>query len=63
MVEGKQQVENRQVGIYEGQVWHGDISINAEFDPKRAGLEASDTRELGEPFVVFALSDARGNGR
>ncbi|MHB9326914.1 cell envelope integrity protein CreD [Phytobacter ursingii] len=63
MVEGKQQVENRQVGIYEGQVWQGDISINAEFDPKRAGLEASDTRQLGEPFVVFALSDARGIGQ
>lgn len=63
MVDGKQQVENRQIGIYDGQVWHGDISINAEFDPKRFGLEASDTRQLGEPFVVFAVSDARGIGQ
>ena len=27
MVKGEQQVESRQIGIYNGQVWHGDLSI------------------------------------
>jgi inner membrane protein len=63
MVKGEQQVESRQIGIYNGQVWHGDISIQAEFDPKRIGLEANENRQIGEPFVVLALSDARGIGQ
>lgn len=63
MVKGEQQVESRQIGIYNGQVWHGDLSIQAEFDPKRIGLEANENRQIGEPFVVLALSDARGIGQ
>lgn len=63
MVDGKQQVESRKIGIYNGQVWHGDLSIKAEFDPKRFGLEASENRQIGAPFVVLALSDARGIGQ
>ncbi|MGK9172498.1 cell envelope integrity protein CreD [Yokenella regensburgei] len=63
MIEAKQQVESRQIGIYDGQVWHGDISLKAQFDPKRLGLEASENLKIGEPFVVLALSDARGIGQ
>ena len=60
MVDGKQKVESREIGIYEGQVWHSDISIKAQFDPKRFGLEESDNLQFGKPFVVIAVSDARG---
>lgn len=63
MVDGKQQVESRKIGIYNGQVWQSNLSIKAEFDPKRFGLEATENRQIGKPFVVFALSDARGIGQ
>jgi inner membrane protein len=63
VVDGKQQVESRTIGIYEGQVWHGDLSVQAQFDPKRFGLEENENRQIGEPFVVIAMSDARGIGQ
>lgn len=63
VVDGKQQVESRKIGIYDGQVWHGDLSVKAQFDPKRFGLEASEDRQIGEPFIVLAVSDARGIGQ
>jgi len=63
MVNGKQQVETRKIGIYDGQIWHNDIEINAEFDPKRLDLKADENVSLGEPFLVLALSDSRGIGQ
>ncbi len=32
-VNGNQDVESRRVGIYEGQIWHNNLSIKAHFDP------------------------------
>lgn len=63
MVNGKQQVETRKIGIYDGQIWHNDIEINAEFDPKRLDIKADENVSLGEPFLVLALSDSRGIGQ
>ncbi|WP_318369032.1 cell envelope integrity protein CreD [Enterobacter sp.] len=63
MVDGKQQVETRDIGIYEGQIWHGDISIKAEFDPKRLGIKADENTLIGEPFAVLMVSDSRGIGQ
>ncbi|MDI5677512.1 hypothetical protein MJL30_39420, partial [Salmonella enterica subsp. enterica serovar Anatum] len=33
--EGNQNVEARKIGIYQGQVWHTDMAIKAEFDVAR----------------------------
>ncbi|WP_437890583.1 cell envelope integrity protein CreD [Phytobacter sp. V91] len=63
LVDGKQQVESRKIGIYRGQIWHGDLSIKAEFDPKRLGLTESENLQIGEPFMVFGVSDPRGIGQ
>ncbi|WP_318356341.1 cell envelope integrity protein CreD [Enterobacter sp.] len=63
MVDGKQQVETRDIGIYEGQIWHGDISIKAEFDPKRLGIKVDENTLIGEPFAVLMVSDSRGIGQ
>ncbi|AGN87109.1 cell envelope integrity protein CreD [Enterobacter sp. R4-368] len=63
MVNGKQQVETRKIGIYDGQIWHNAIEINAEFDPKRLDIKADENISLGEPFLVLALSDSRGIGQ
>ena len=31
-IAGKQNVESRKIGIYEGQIWHNDLGIKAQFD-------------------------------
>jgi inner membrane protein len=62
MVNGNQQVETRKIGIYDGQIWHNNIDINAEFDPKRLDIKPSENVTLGEPFIVLAVSDSRGIG-
>ena len=35
VVEGSQNVEARKIGIYEGQVWHNDLAVKAEFNAER----------------------------
>ena len=32
MVDGNQNVEERKIGIYTGQVWHSDLTLKADFD-------------------------------
>ncbi|POP41377.1 cell envelope integrity protein CreD [Superficieibacter electus] len=63
MVEGNQDVETRQIGIYDGNVWHGDFSLKAEFDPARLKDIVNSGTIAGEPFIVLSVGDARGIGR
>lgn len=63
MVNGTQQVETRKIGIYDGQIWHNEIEIKAEFDPKRLDIKPGGNITLGEPFMVLAVSDSRGIGQ
>lgn len=62
MVEGNQNVEARQIGIYQGQVWHTDTVINAKFDVSRLSELDKPGVTLGKPFVVVGVGDARGIG-
>ncbi|WES69196.1 cell envelope integrity protein CreD [Superficieibacter sp. HKU1] len=63
MVKGNQDVESRQIGIYDGNVWHGDLSLKAEFDPARLKDIVEAGTIAGEPFIVLSVGDARGIGR
>ncbi len=47
MVNGTQQVETRKIGIYDGQIWHNDIEIKAEFDPKAVGYQTRREHHTG----------------
>lgn len=62
VVEGSQNVESRKIGIYEGQVWHGDLGIKAHFDASRLAALKKETLTLGKPFMVLGVGDARGIG-
>lgn len=62
MVEGNQNVEARQIGIYQGQVWHTDTVINAKFDVSRLSELDKPGVTLGKPFIVVGVGDARGIG-
>lgn len=62
VVEGAQNVEARKIGIYEGQVWHGDLGIKAHFDATRLAALRKETITLGKPFMVLGVGDARGIG-
>lgn len=46
LVEGNQNVEARKIGIYQGQVWHTDMAIKAEFDVARL-------HELNRPNITL----------
>ncbi|KNC89309.1 cell envelope integrity protein CreD [Trabulsiella odontotermitis] len=50
-VEGKQNVESRQIGIYEGQIWHTALAVKAQFDRSKLEALAEDNVTLGEPFL------------
>lgn len=63
-VTGKQIVEPRQIGIYEGQIWRTDLTFNATFnrellEQNTPGVET----HLGRPYVALAVGDSRGIGR
>lgn len=62
MVEGNQNVEARKVGIYQGQVWHTDLAINAKFNVARLNALNKPSISLGKPFIVMGVGDARGIG-
>lgn len=62
MVDGNQNVEPRKVGIYEGQVWHTDVTLKAEFDVERLSELNRSNVTLGKPFIVVGVGDARGIG-
>ncbi|WP_434660214.1 cell envelope integrity protein CreD [Klebsiella sp. MISC125] len=61
-ITGKQNVESRKIGIYEGQIWHNDLGIKAHFDVSRLAELKKDNIALGQPFMVVGVSDARGIG-
>lgn len=62
VVEGNQNVEARKIGIYEGQVWHNDLSVKAEFNAERLSELNHPNITIGKPFVVVGVGDARGVG-
>ncbi|POT56050.1 cell envelope integrity protein CreD [Citrobacter amalonaticus] len=62
MVEGNQNVEARKIGIYQGQVWHTDVAMKAEFDVARLSELDKPDITLGKPFIVVGVGDARGIG-
>ncbi|MDA8516653.1 cell envelope integrity protein CreD [Citrobacter sp. Igbk 16] len=62
VVEGNQNVEARKIGIYEGQVWHNDLSVKAEFNAERLSELNHPNITIGTPFVVVGVGDARGIG-
>ncbi len=43
MVDGNQNVEERKIGIYTGQVWHSDLTLKADFEFR---VLASSTRQI-----------------
>ncbi len=76
MVDGNQNVEERKIGIYTGQVWHSDLKIGiytgqvwhsdltlkADFDVSRLSELNAPNIILGKPFIVISVGDARGIG-
>ncbi|MEB0866657.1 cell envelope integrity protein CreD [Citrobacter sp. SX206] len=62
VVEGNQNVEARKIGIYEGQVWHNDLSVKAEFNAERLSDLNHPNVSVGKPFIVVGVGDARGIG-
>ena len=62
VVEGNQSVEARKIGIYEGQVWHNDLSVKAEFNAERLSDLNHPNVSVGKPFIVVGVGDARGIG-
>lgn len=62
VVEGNQNVKARKIGIYEGQVWHNDLSVKAEFNAERLSELNHPNITIGKPFVVVGVGDARGIG-
>jgi inner membrane protein len=62
MVDGNQNVEERKIGIYTGQVWHSDLTLKADFDVSRLSELNAPNIILGKPFIVISVGDARGIG-
>ena len=62
MVDGNQNVEERKIGIYTGQVWHSDLTLKADFDVSRLSELDAPNITLGKPFIVISVGDARGIG-
>lgn len=59
-VAGDQQVEQRKVGIYQGQVWRTGVSINATFDSDQLADIKKPGITLGNPWLVMGVGDSRG---
>ncbi len=62
MVDGNQNVEERKIGIYTGQVWHSDLTLKADFDVSRLSELDAPNITFGKPFIVISVGDARGIG-
>lgn len=62
VVSGKQAVEPRHIGIYEGQVWHSDISLEARFRLPSQEITPGARYRVGDARLVMAVGDARGIG-
>lgn len=64
---GKQTVEPRHIGIYEGQIWRTaitlDATFNATFNRQQLNNDVSGDIQIGTPYVVLAVGDSRGIGK
>lgn len=60
---GKQIVEPRHIGIYEGQIWRTDLTLNATFNRQQLKKDEGAGTRLGMPYVVLAVGDSRGIGK
>ena len=60
---GKQTVEPRHIGIYEGQIWRTAITLNATFNRQLLSNEVGPDTLIGTPYVVLAVGDSRGIGK
>lgn len=61
-VDGKQHVQTRSIGIYDGQIWNSDLNIKAQFTTEKLAELEGETMTLGKPFIVVGVGDARGIG-
>ena len=61
-VDGKQYVQTRSIGIYDGQIWNSDLNIKAQFTTEKLAELEGETMTLGKPFIVVGVGDARGIG-
>ncbi|HCN4807655.1 TPA: inner membrane CreD family protein [Escherichia coli] len=55
MVDGNQNVEERKIGIYTGQVWHSDLTLKADFDVSRLSELNAPNITLGKDGVMWGL--------
>ena len=62
VINGNQQVESRSIGIYDGQIWHSDLKIQAQYNTDKLAQLKGETLTLGQPFIVVGVGDARGIG-
>lgn len=60
VVDGNQQVESRSIGIYDGQIWHTDLKLQARYNTEKLAQLTGETLTLGQPFIVVGVGDARG---
>jgi len=60
---GKQTVEPRHIGIYEGQIWRTTITLDATFNRQQLDSDTSGDAQIGTPYVVMAVGDSRGIGK
>lgn len=60
---GKQIVEPRHIGIYEGQIWRTAITLDATFNRQQLDSDTSGNAQIGTPYVVLAVGDSRGIGK
>lgn len=64
-ITGKQIVEPRQIGIYEGQIWRSELTLNATFNKQQlvGNHDDDDVTVTDAPYVVLAVGDSRGIGK
>jgi inner membrane protein len=60
VIDGNQQVESRSIGIYDGQIWHTALKIQAQYNTDKLAQLKGETLTLGQPFIVVGVGDARG---
>ncbi len=60
---GKQTVEPRRIGIYEGQIWRTAITLDATFNRQQLANDTDQNTQFGAPYIVLAVGDSRGIGK
>ncbi|MCE0825757.1 MULTISPECIES: cell envelope integrity protein CreD [Buttiauxella] len=60
---GKQTVEPRHIGIYEGQIWRTAVTVDATFNRQLLNHDMDENTRFGTPYVVLAVGDSRGIGK